>query len=513
MESGEMYEYTPVQWLQEVINKCANFLSLKERDSDEQELKKSYEGFSNAEKQFIHQLIREQFEINDGIYILSYLVGVLEIEEFWEDAAYNIAKGDFECITGCMLEIQLRSNDDIPYGLMRSIHRKNVECLAREIGCDFPFIPVEKRNKNRIVIITEQIRGMRHAPTAMTLQTVYTLQKKLGYEVLLLTCTSNRMLPPWLWLITIGYYGDEKGHRTIVYREENIDVYQYPLVKCELEDYRDMLSQIYEWNPLFVLNMGVNNPMADLPQKFTTVVERAMTTMAPVAEGDILVRSVRNSDEQEREVEEELAPYQKQIFLEKKFPVVFEETDKKYTRQELGLPENRFLVAIVGNRLETEIDEAFLEVMDRILHVNSQIDFVLIGQMCQIEKSSWGGEMEKRIHYLGFCPELFGVYQVLDLYLNPKRMGGGWSSAIALKAGLPVVTLPECDVAYNVGDRYVIRNYEEMIDTTIRYAVDVQFYNEQKQWALKRADEYGEDETVEYVTELVTKIQEAMKND
>lgn len=98
-----------------------------------------------------------------------------------------------------------------------------------------------------------------------------------------------------------------------------------------------------------------------------------------------------------------------------------------------------------------------------------------------------GTSYGKRIHFLGYCMDLPGTYRALHLYLNPRRLGGGWSSAMALMAGLPVVTLPACDVAYNVGGEFTVTTEEEMVDAVIRYASDTCFTRRRSRLQSKKA--------------------------
>ena len=123
---------------------------------------------------------------------------------------------------------------------------------------------------------------------------------------------------------------------------------------------------------------------------------------------------------------------------------------------------------LIGNRLDQEITDSFEQFMKKILQKSEKVDFVIIGETKDLQKRLVNNMFEKRIHYLGYCPILKGTVGALDLYLNPDRLGGGWSSMIALYAGIPVVTLPTGDVAYNVSGEFVVSNYEEMYETICR---------------------------------------------
>ena len=99
---------------------------------------------------------------------------------------------------------------------MRKIHRKNISCLRTNLDFSFSYIPVKKRNNNKIVIITEQLLlNNHHAPTLMTLEIAFTLQKYFHYDVEIITCTSNKPLPKYLWTFTKGFNSAELGYEQI----------------------------------------------------------------------------------------------------------------------------------------------------------------------------------------------------------------------------------------------------------------------------------------------------------
>ena len=163
--------------------------------------------------------------------------------------------------------------------------------------------------------------------------------------------------------------------------------------------------------------------------------------------------------------------------------------------------------------MDKEIDDNFMQHLFTILLKNSNIDLVIIGETKDIQSKFKQTIYGNRIHFLGYCKDLLGVYRVLDLYLNPKRTGGGWSSAIALQAGLPVVTLPNCDVAYNVSQNFIVSDEDCIAKYVLHYAEDKQYYEEQKSIAKNIAKKNLKEQSIEYVAELLNKIEEALPND
>lgn len=509
---------SPTKWVQQVTKNCLRYISTGENIeslfTSVLEQKKLFELFSELEKHKVHKLIMEQFDVEDSILILSYIINILDISdiEFKNECAKKIYEVDYDSLTLIMLDMQLIFWGNISYRLRYDIHQKIIRSLEADLKLEYSYIPIESRNKNRIVVITEQLLfNTNHAPTMMTLETIYLLQKCFGYEVNIFTCPSNRILLPTIWLETNGFFSSGCGYQQYVYKGMQMPVYQYPMAQCSMEDYEDMLKKIYEFRPAFVLNMGVNNPIADIPHFFTTVVSRDMSTELSITEADIIV-SGNLKITQNKDILN-LKPYQKLLLMNQKFPVMIRASKHIYSREELHLPMQRFLIAIVGNRLDAEMDGSFKKLLFSVLEENSNIDFVIIGKTEKIYKEFSESLYNERVHFLGFCSDLLGVYKVLDLYLNPKRSGGGWSSAIALKAGIPVVTLQDCDVAYNVPKEFVVSNEQMIIPTILHYGSDKEYYKKQSGIAKKFGEKNIEEDAVKYVSELLEKIKEILYND
>lgn len=501
---------TEVKWIEQAVKLSIKAFSETGLEKQFDELDCEYRNFTQGEKENIHRIFTQEFEVKDGIYILSVLVRNLKCKEFWLDVAEHILKGNFECRIRAMLEIQVQMGDSVPYSVMRKIHKQSVECFKKAIQLDYIWIPIEKRNEKRIVIMTEQLVGTRHAPTHMVLEYAYVLQTVFNYEVRVYGCNSNLILPQTLWLKTTGYKGLEKGVFDIQYKGTVISCRNLPMQDTDVEGYGAMLREIYEWNPLFVFNMGIVNPVADVLCQFTTVAVMDMTIRCPVSEAQILLREGRSSDDLEQEYEKMREEGQKQLFLEKIFPAIINRSKTIYKREQFGLPDNKFIVAIVGNRLNAEIDDNFAAIMKEILKKNRKIVYVIIGRGDNT-RAYFQEECKKgRIYYLGYCEDLYGIYGMVDLYLNPKRIGGGFSAAMALEIGIPVVTLPDCDVAYYAKKQFCVYGAEEMIQTVCRYAQDPLFYNKKKEQIKEILIGNTDQEMINYVEWLIKKIKEVL---
>jgi glycosyltransferase involved in cell wall biosynthesis len=499
-----------VEWIKKCLRISANLIDVSEQEKHNcfLELKGQYRSFSKEQIQYIREVIHHTMELQDIFYLFSFFVNGLKLEEYWEEILKIVTEEQFDCYTGSILELQLLIAEKGSYVQKRCIHRKNVYKFWETLNLGYSYIPYKDRNKKRIVIITEQIIQARtHSPTNIIINTIYILKKYMGYEVLLYAVPSNMPIP-LVWYDAHGYtIGEETG--SFVFHGVEISVTRVCMTDG-IESYRQMMKEIYAWRPSFVLSMGVDNPVADVPRMFTTVATVKMTVDNPVSEAQVLVFS-KNADLLTQEEREQMLTDQR-IFVEKKnMPPVYKNTGKHCLRSEFDLPEQRFLVAIVGIRLEQEITEEFAGIMHAIIERASNIDFAIIGTGAGVIEALRTSEFENRIHYMGYCEDLFSVYGMMDLYLNPKRGGGGFSGAMAIKAGLPVVTLPDCDVAFQVPTEFVVNDENEMIETVYRYAQDKEYYRKIRQRTEAYMTDDFDEKMMAYVKDLIENIESCIE--
>lgn len=499
----------PVEWIKDIVRLCIKeFGTEEERKQGFAELEREYLQFTGEEKKQVGNIMMTQFEVNDILYVLFIVINYIKLEDFQGYLMENILRGEFDAYTGSMLQYQALCYVKGEYRKKRILNKRNIMNYERILGANYPYIPMEKRNRKRIVIVTGQLLGIVHSPTRVIMNMAYVLQRHLGYQLLFFVCPCNSNQVPlenqWHYQQVEKIDEDfENMPVRIMHQNEKFDGYQISMGIESLKEYHMMLSLIHAWNPFFVIDADTTNGVVGLIKNFTTLVSFPMSSECPISEADILVRTERKDDATEEEYAEMLGEHQTQLFMKEKFPVIVEESQSHYTRAELGLPEDKFLIAVVGNRLVADINQEFVQIMKRIIEKEPRAAFVIIGESDRISGFFEEQVFEEHIYFLGYCADLSGVYQTLDLYLNPKRVGGGFSGGMALLAGLPVVTLPGNDVAYNCGEQFVVQDYEVMIDTVLRYTNDQEFYGQKKECARRYKEENGDTRLIRYMEELV----------
>ena len=162
-----------------------------------------------------------------------------------------------------------------------------------------------------------------------------------------------------------------------------------------------------------------------------------------------------------------------------------EDHNRNYIKEYFGIPEKSFAICLVGNRLDSEISPEFENLLKRVIERHPYVYVAIIGKMHRNLHLQ-----ENRVIKLGYQMELIDVLKVMDLYVNPVRKGGGGSASCALQAGVPVVSLINCDVAVNVGENFVCDDLQKMEQLIERYIEDNEFYNNQiekvKAWYMER---------------------------
>lgn len=478
-----------IDWIKKSVGVCASFDTYADNSLQDEfkKLEKEYVQFSQEEKNKANHILISQFDISDLTYILSFFVKYMNISEFEDKVLDCLISTDYDCYTNSMLELQVVVGISGFYEKKRQLHRKNVEKYVSTLQSQYPYIEMKARNKNRIVIITEQILGINHAPTKAVLDTAVAM-KKMNYEVMIFVCPSDINIGEGLWhdSISLNCIQDVRNQYFVLgHKGVDLEVYQINMDDEGLNHYKKMLDFIYEYKPLFVYSMGMFNPIGDVPQRFITTVARKYSLGLPVSDADVIVEIKGETSCQDIK---HLSEKQK-LYEEKSGVNYFEISDNKVTRSELNLPEDKFLITVVGNRLDEEIRDEFISVMEKIGEDISNVGFVVIGKVSKAKERIDKSKIADKVYYLGYCDDIMSIYPTMDLYVNPERKGGGFSSVMALIMGVPVVTLPDCDVAYNVGEDFVVNDYEQMIEQICRYYNDKEYYSVQKSLTKKFADE------------------------
>ncbi|GAA4654151.1 hypothetical protein GCM10023142_12890 [Anaerocolumna aminovalerica] len=464
-------------------------------------LKKQYELVekSNLTKDFYNNLSNE-FSDDAELYVLllSVIYSVTLDKECILQVMNILNQDKLDIFQSLFLRMQMEReifcNSEIKntYRIRRVINEHLVNKIEKEMQLDFKKIPVRDRDRKKVIIVTNQLLGNLHAPSRIVKEICASLQKDLGYEVLLIVAVEqfDNSLKEGLWInpFTFNYDIAYNDNFLIEYNQVQIKGFQVIIKNNNFEFIKSLMNEIYELKPYFAWYIGGATFYADLMRKFTTVVSMPCTDGYAISEAQIMLNYINSGGEEVKEAEAYLKEKGQDI-LHMNLAFSYKKSDKTYTREQFNIPKDAFAVTVVGNRLDLEVSSEFIDVLYHVLRIDSKICLVFIGEYNTFYNNFKEANEEGRAVYLGYQEDLVDVLSIMDLFINPKRKGAGGGASRALSVGVPVITTDYCDAAYTVGKDFICSDYDQMLELVDRYCHDKEFYNNQSALAKSRKSE------------------------
>lgn len=351
-------------------------------------------------------------------------------------------------------------------------------------------IKYDQRNKDKVVILTLQFLGTRHAPTKTANERIYTIGKLIGKEVLCINTreqyTAKGFLP--FYDSTFRSIVDEyNGECRLQHKDYLFCFYQPEVEMPDREAMRTLLQEIREIAPWQIVVLGDKCLLGDLCAEMipTVCIPMAFSTIPKKTNQYVAVGKQLSNKEKTELID---AGYQMSSVIESTFTFELIEQTTKSSREDLNLPRDKFLLVVVGMRLDTEVTESFLKMLEQTYESGTHVVFVgefeTYDQRCDQNE-----ELKLHSSFVGYQEDILALMEVCDLYVNPPRVGGGFSVVEAFYKGIPGVTLNQGDVAASAGLDFCVDSLEEMCKTIMRYKEDHVFYHRMSEKALKRSKE------------------------
>ena len=402
----------------------------------------------------------------------------------------ELAKGGLDILRTCAIAFQTRSQYfhrgiNKEYKKDRELNDFIAKRYFGGLNADIPMIPYEDRNHNLIVISTYMLLGEMHAPTRWVITAVKYLQE-LGYEVLVVIegypFDEGLISQYWVGAMALPNKVFPDGFFRLNMLGIEVLCYQVHTFEDDREKLISCFGQIYSMRPELVWKIGGMYCFDEIFASMTTYVTLACGRGYETGMGHLMLKCL------ETESDEEIEDYLHSLGQETA-RIQFREADfdeeaqgqSAGIRSDYGIGEGDFVIAVVGNRLDSELTDEFWDVLKSVVKNCEDVKILLIGGY----EKRIDDELKDTVINMGFCEELEEGLKLIDLFVNPKRGGGGTGAKLSIKVGKPVVTLPECDVAYVVGDEFVCKDYEEMKQLCLRYIGDADFYRQMSEQAKK----------------------------
>lgn len=362
-----------------------------------------------------------------------------------------------------------------------------VQMYKMQIKTELKYIPWQERNHNFVLVITEQFLSMEHGPTKTALDRCRTLIRKEKQVLLVNSAEFGQFYNDCLFYngISGNYMRNYTDVQEIAWKDVKV-----PYVQCDNgmpdPEVLDMLLEmVYQLKPEYIVMIGGNSVFANLADNIVPVLAGGLSPSVMETTMVSYQTLTRKLDEQDIRLLHQMGKTEDSI-IQSVFTSGLKEQTEHITREQLGIPREAFVLAVVGARLDVEITDDFCEMLESVL--GEDIVVVFWGRYIkysEISKEKYP-KLKKYSYYLGFCSDILAHLECCDLYINPIRSGGGTSSVESLYKGVPVVTTEYGDVPTNVGEAFWVEDYKEMKNVIKRYYSDSEFYQKQSEYALQR---------------------------
>jgi len=465
-------------------------------------IEKYYKSMSVLEQENCMNIIEEALGEDDKLffYCMTYLMKTIKDVSVMKRVLYYISAKNIATNTKDSLLFQtvfeLFVNSEkyeykSVYSDIMGVYEGILGEVLNVIGPSANFDVVDIKDNKKIVIMLEPMLSEYHAPTRLMVNMYYYLQN-LGYEPVVFAGSKKNLHISNSMFCYANRFNNSAMEETAKFKVKYFDVevqgahlnYTVP------QYYNDILTglnYIYNEKPLMVISIGGNNLLADLCNIFTKVAVMGTTNHMPITVSDNIIRYFKCTEEKIKEYEELKTNMQKIIQINWKGAKILEDRDENLSRATYGIGEDAFVICIAGNRLDFEIDNAMLKVIEEIIGKDEKITVMFVGDCALLKGKIVSSESAKQCVFTGFTDYFRQVLGMADIIINPPRQGGGGVGTVAVEKGIPVITLGNCDVSSVVGEEFVCGDISEMPYLVDRYRNDKEFYEKQRAMCLKRS--------------------------
>ena len=346
-------------------------------------------------------------------------------------------------------------------GEFRRFYRLLVEETARRYGLEPRLRRAAPRAEvKRVVLITNQMLGAGHQPTADAFDYARRLQDDQGCEVLIVNPNAmavsgeNGFVPEYSYNVTEEYDGEQ----TITAQGAAVRMLSFPQPRFDEDKLTAIVDAVERFDPDVIVAFGGSNTVADLFARTRAVVLLPTSSGLPASLATILLGYAPEDSAAgwPDEARARFRPFS--------FGWTLPEGGPARCRADFGLPDGGPLYVVVGNRLDQEVGADFLETVDRLLDRVPGARVAFAGAVDTLPGRIAATRNAARMKSLGHVDGIRGLYGLATAYLNPPRQGGGGSAAFALAEGLPVVTYDRGDVAGVAGPGMTVPDEAAFLD-------------------------------------------------
>lgn len=335
---------------------------------------------------------------------------------------------------------------DVSAGLVPEMAERLVQAATRQLPPG--FVARRPDEIRRVAVVVPYVGHRFHTPSMMAVEQcivlarqgiqvqVFSAQELLPADAALFRGDGRRLvLPPlqpksWAGILPAGINMTISDAR-----------YSLP------GRWRNLMPTLAAFDPDAVLLVGLYSPLAGALHSLRPVVGISVNTVAPIAPLDVWLTAGPANERGETWGGRFPAPQAVHHPFRVKRPVA----GTPLPRAELGIDDKAVVWITAGFRLEHEIRDEWAKRMLELVARYPQVVWLLVGGEGKLPPAlAQAGR--GRVRALATRDDLPAILRSSDIYVNPPRMGGGFSVAEAMAEGLPVIALAGSDGGDKLGE-------------------------------------------------------------
>ncbi|MGQ9371558.1 glycosyltransferase [Azospirillum sp. A39] len=329
------------------------------------------------------------------------------------------------------------------------------DAMVRALARRWSLVPPRHAPKagpiRRVAVVTNQFTGDQHQPTRDAFDVAARLQDEHGLDVAIINANlmplriENLFIPPMVVELVERYEGvfamEMFGRR--------VKMASFTGRAFERAKLAAIVGEIEGYDPDVLLAFGGSNIVCDL---FALARARPVLCL-PTSSGPTMALADILLGFDEHDYTADLPALYRAPFARRFRPFSFGYTlpPSDGAAADAGAGDGPFTFAVVGTRLDEEVDDAFLSLLDAVLDRCPGAVVTFAGPVRSLPGRLAVARHGGRLHSLGHVADIRAFYRRCGALLNPPRQGGGASAAYALAEGLPVVTFAGGDVGSVAG--------------------------------------------------------------
>lgn len=305
----------------------------------------------------------------------------------------------------------------------------------------------------RVALVTPYLGGATHTPTSMVMQQARLLLDQ-GVEVALFAAQEQK-------IPRMGAYLSVEAE--LVLPEADTAYFRECLPECRIVMVSDeRFSLMRRWTELHpylnhflpdvVFFIGFYSPWVHALYEGYPVVSLNINSTQALVPADVWLCGEANEQGCQPGIWAPTLPAATGVFHP--YRVLRKKAVAELSRETANIKPGAFVLVTLGFRLATEIMGSWAQKMVQWMRAHPSAIWILVGGVGTIPPAL--GELaDDQLQVLPQQVNIRGLFGVCDVYLNPPRMGGGFSVAEAMAEALPVLAFAQSDGGNKLGEHAV----------------------------------------------------------